>query len=84
MTTDDDFKELTGPDALDVSAGDADGIVEIDEEEVPAVVEDDALETDGFGLNGRPKEDGEEAEDPDDDYSAMEALLMEANGWEER
>ncbi len=61
MNTADDFKELTGPDALDEVAGDMAGIVEIDEEEAP-VVEDEievVLGTDDGSLS-------EEEEQTDD------------------
>ena len=75
-----DFKEMTGA-GLDTD--DIVGIVEIDEEEV-AVPEDEGIDSAAFGLNGRPQDTPEDPETLDDDYSDMEQLLMDANGWEER
>jgi hypothetical protein len=76
--TDVDFKEMTG-DGLD--ADDVASIVEIDEDEVETPLIDDDTP---IGLNGRPKDAGEEQEPVDDDYSEIEQILMEANGWEDR
>jgi len=75
--TDVDFKEMTG-DGLDVE--DVAGIVEIDEDEIESPVSDD----DPLGLTTRPKDIPEEQETPDDDYSEIEQILIEANGWEDR